>query len=278
MTDNFQPGADFRRTVDGRTRQLRRRRRLLAATATAAIIVLAVVLPLALISGGKTTTIKTITPGSTIPATTISPTTTIAPITTTTGSTTTLATTTTTVPPQTLPPINLTGLPVPIGYTCPPGLDFLAPANQASGECLPPNFLGSSTDSACPAGSFMTMGPVECDNDTGIAAYVPPGPNTCSNPGGPCPSADLPLSPQASVIPWSAVVLPTGRCPVGYYFGEASGTATCVPYGYLPGGTASDPNDNTACPPGSALTRKETGTLCVDDTSYNIVAPIRPTT
>jgi hypothetical protein len=273
VTDDFRPGADFRRTVDDRTRQLRRRRRILAATATAAIA-LAVTLPLALIPTGKATTVKTTNPGST--TTTTTTTTTIPATTTTGGPTTTVAPATTTVAPQNLPPIKGTGLPVPTGYTCPPGLVFLAP-NPASGVCLSPKFLGSSTDSACPAGSFMTMGPVECDNDTGIMAYVPPGPNTCSNPGGPCPSGDLPLSPQASVIPWSAIVLPSGSCPEGYYFGEASGEATCVPYGYLPGGTASDPNDNTACPAGSGLTQKETGTLCVDDTSYDIVAPIRPT-
>jgi len=272
--------------VDRRTRQLRRRRRL-AASAAAAMIALAVVLPLTLISGGSSTTIKTITPVSTVPAITTPPTT----LTTSTiESTTTPATTTTSVPSTTalpsptsvatqhLPPIDVAGLPAPVGYTCPSGLVFLAPANQASGQCLPPDFLGSNADSACPAGSFMTMGPVECTNDTGIVAYVPPGPNTCSDPGGPCPSANLPLPRQVSVIPWSKVVLPTGRCPAGYFFGEASGTATCVPYGYLPGGTASAPNGNTACPTGSGLTQKETGTLCVDDTSRNIVAPIRPPT
>lgn len=277
MTDNLQPGADLRRTVDGRTRKLCRRRRFLAATATATIIVLAIVLPFALTSGNNGATIRNMTLGNTVPATTISPTA-VDASTTTIGSATAVPTTTTPVPSQTLPPINVTEMPVPTGYTCPPGLDFLAPANQASGQCLPPDFLGSSTYSACPAGSFMTMGPVECDNETGLVGYVPPGPNTCSNPGGPCPSANLPLSPQASMIPWSRVVLPTGRCPVGYYFGEASGTATCVPYGYLPGGTASDPSANTACPAGSGLTQKETGTLCVSDTSHDVVAPIRPTT
>jgi hypothetical protein len=67
-----------------------------------------------------------------------------------------------------------------------------------------------NNNTACPAGSFMTMGPVECDNETGIVTPVPPGPNTCSTPGGPCPSAKLPLSPRASVLPWSAIKPPTG--------------------------------------------------------------------
>ena len=65
MTDDFQPGADFRRRVDQRARQLRRRRRLVAVTASSAAIVLAVVLPLAWFPEVRSTTVKTITPGST---------------------------------------------------------------------------------------------------------------------------------------------------------------------------------------------------------------------
>jgi len=120
------------------------------------------------------------------------------------------------------------------------------------------------------------MGPVVCDNEAGIVAFVPSGPNTCSNPGGPCPSSKLPLSPQASVIPWSSIQFPTGRCVAGYYFGETNGTATCVPYDYLPGGTLGHPNNNTACPAGSALrVLKLTGTLCTEDAApYDIVAPV----
>jgi hypothetical protein len=122
----------------------------------------------------------------------------------------------------------------------------------------------------------MSMGPVECDNDTGIVTPVPPGPNTCSTPGGPCPSSKLPLSSHASVISWSAIQLPTGKCPLGDYFGETNGVPTCVPYDYLPGGTSTNPNNNTACPAGSGLKpAKLTGTLCTQDTEpYDIVASV----
>jgi hypothetical protein len=125
----------------------------------------------------------------------------------------------------------------------------------------------------------MTMGPVECDNENGIVTPAPPGPNTCSTPGGPCPSSKLPLSPQASILPWSALKFPTGKCPAGYYFGETGGTATCVPYGYLPGGTPANPDNNTACPAGSGLKlAKLTGTLCTQDAEpYDIVAPVLAT-
>ena len=122
----------------------------------------------------------------------------------------------------------------------------------------------------------MSMGPVECDNATGIVAPVPAGPNTCSTPGGPCPSSILPLSPQASVIPWASVKFPTGMCPTDYYFGDTGGIATCVPYDYLPGGTSANPNDNTACPVGSSLSPvKLTGTLCTEVAEPSeIVAPV----
>jgi hypothetical protein len=90
----------------------------------------------------------------------------------------------------------------------------------------------------------------------------------------------LPLSSQASVIAWSAVEFPTGKCPAGYYFGETNGIATCVPYNYLPGGTSANPNKNTACPSGSGLkVAKLTGTLCTQDAQPDeIVAPISSTT
>jgi hypothetical protein len=182
-------------------------------------------------------------------------------------------------PKQTLPPLNVQALPVPSHYTCPAGLYFLSPANQAAGDCVPYAYLAGGTASdpdnntACPAGSLMTMGPVECDNETGIVTPVPPGPNTCSAPGAPCPSSKLPLSPEASVLPWSAIQFPAGTCPAGYYFGETAGIATCVPYAYLPGGTPANPNNNTACPAGSGL--KLTGTLCTQDAEpYDIVAPV----
>lgn len=202
--------------------------------------------------------------------------------------TSTAASATTTISPavatpkQTLPPLNVQALPVPSHYTCPAGLYFLAPANQAAGECLPYAYLVGGTPSdpdnhtACPAGSLMTMGPVECDNETGLVTPVPPGSNTCSTPGAPCPSSKLPLPPQASVLPWSAIKSPTGKCPAGYYFGETSGIATCVPYDYLPGGTPAHPNNSTACPAGSGL--KLTGTLCTQDAEpYDIVAPVAAT-
>jgi hypothetical protein len=187
----------------------------------------------------------------------------------------TTTTTTTTTPKQTLPPLNLETLPVPSHYTCPAGLYFLSPANQAAGFCVPHAYLGGG-NTACPAGSFMTMGPVSCDNDIGIVTWVPPGPDTCSTPGGPCPSAKLPLSSRASVLPWSALTFPAGKCPAGYYSGETGGVATCVPYGYLPGGTSARPNHNTSCPAGSGLkVAKLIGTLCTRDAEpYNIVAPV----
>ncbi len=217
--------------------------------------------------------------GATRPAashslTSLAPTTTAPPTTTTTS-------TTTTTPKQTLPLLNLETLPVPSDYTCSAGLYFLSPANQAAGECVPYAYLDGGTASdpnnntACPAGSSMTMGPVECNNETGIVTPVPPGPNTCSTPGGPCPSSNFPLSSQASVITWSDIEFPTGKCPAGYYFGETNGIATCVPYDYLPGGTSANPNNNTACPAGSGLkVVKLTGTLCAQDAAPNeIVAP-----
>lgn len=218
------------------------------------------------VTSAQTTSAPSTTTSTAAPATT-----TISPIATT--------------PKQTLPPLNFQTLPVPSHYTCPAGLYFLSPANQAVGECVPYAYLvgGTASDpdnnTACPAGSFMAMGPVLCDNETGIVTPVPPGPNTCSTPGGPCPSSKLPLSLQASVLPWSAIEFPTGKCPAGYYFGETAGTATCVPYDYLPGGTPANPNNNTACPAGSGLkVAKLTGTLCTQDAEpYDIVAPVPAT-
>jgi hypothetical protein len=188
-------------------------------------------------------------------------------------------------PKQALPPLNPQTLPVPSHYTCPADLYFLFPGNPAVGVCVPYAYLvgGTASDpdssTACPAGSFMTMGPVECDNEAGIVTPVPPGPDTCSIPGGPCPSSKLPLPPHASVIAWSAIALPAGKCSAGYNFGETSGTATCVPYDYLPGGTPASPNGNTACPAGSALKpAKLTGTLCTQVAApYDIVAPVPAT-
>jgi hypothetical protein len=183
------------------------------------------------------------------------------------------------MPKQALPPLSFNTLPVPSHYTCPAGLYFVSPANQAVGFCVPHAYLGGGSNTACPAGSFMTMGPVLCENSAGIVTWVPPGPDTCSNPGGPCPSAKLPLSSRASVLPWSALTFPAGKCPAGYYFGETSGVATCVPYGYLPGGTPAHPDNNTACPAGSGLkVAKLTGTLCTQDAEpYDIVAPVPAT-
>jgi hypothetical protein len=205
----------------------------------------------------------------------------LAPTTTALQTTTTTSTTTIT-PKQTLPPLNFETLPVPSDYTCSAGLYFLSPANQAAGECVPYAYLVGGTapdpnnNTACPAGSSMTMGPVECNNETGIVTPVPPGLNTCSTPRGPCPSSTLPLSSQASVISWSAIEFPTGKCPAGYSFGETNGVATCVPYDYLPGGTSATPNNNTVCPAGTGLkVAKLTGTLCTQDAEPDeIVAPV----
>jgi hypothetical protein len=192
--------------------------------------------------------------------------------------------TNTTSPVHNLPRLNVGMLPVPFNYRCPTGLYSLSPANEAAGECVPYSYLVGGTASepdnntACPAGSFMTMGPVECEYRTRIVTPVPPGPNTCSNPGGPCPSSNLPLSPMASVLSWSAIEFPTGKCSTDYYFGETNGIVTCVPYAYLPGGTSSDPNTNTACPAGSGLkVLNLIGTLCTQDAEpHDIVAPTRP--
>jgi hypothetical protein len=156
--------------------------------------------------------------------------------------TATTRTRTTATPKQTLPPLNLAALPVPSHYTCPAGLYFLSPANQAAGECVPYAYLvgGTASDpdnhTACPAGSSLGMGPAECSNETGIVTPVPSGPDTCSTVV-PCPSSRLPLSADASVIAWSAIRFPTGDCPTGYYFGDTDGVATCVPYNYLRGRT-----------------------------------------
>jgi len=201
-----------------------------------------------------------------------------------TTTTTAPATTSTTAPKQTLPPISIEALPVPSGYTCSSGLYPLASANAATEECVPYAYLVGGTvsepdnDTACPPGSFMTMGPVECEARAGLVAAVPPGPGTCSQPGGPCPSARLPLSPSSSVIPWASISFPTGQCPSAYYFGESNGTATCVPYRYLPGGTSSEPNNDTACSARSALKPiKLTGTLCTQEVApFDIVAPVPP--
>jgi hypothetical protein len=189
---------------------------------------------------------------------------------------------TTTTPQLALSPIDIDTLPVPSDYTCAADLHLLSSANQATGQCLPYAYLVGGTKSqpndntACPAGSLMAMGPVLCDNKTGLITPAPPGPDTCSNPGGPCPSASLPLSAQASVLPWAQIQFPTGRCPASYYFGEDNGTATCVPYGYLPGGTSTNPNSNTTCPSGSGLTAAELrGTLCAEIAQPSeIVAPV----
>jgi hypothetical protein len=95
MTEDFQPDANFRRTVDERTRQLRRRRRVIAATATSAAIALAVALPLALVSGGKQhATVNVVTPGTSVPSRPIAPTTAAVP--------------TTTAGPPTTPPLSTT--------------------------------------------------------------------------------------------------------------------------------------------------------------------------
>lgn len=202
------------------------------------------------------------------------------------STTTTTTESTTPVGEHALPPISLGMLPVPSHYRCSPGLYFLAPANQAVGECIQYSYLVGGTVSdpdnrtACPAGSGMAMGPVECIYETGIVAPVPPAPDTCSTPGGPCPSAKLALSSRTPVLAWSGIRLPTGQCPTDYYFGEDGGVATCVPYGYLPGGTAAHPNGNTSCPAGSALKPiKLTGTLCAQVAyPYDIVAPVPATT
>lgn len=214
----------------------------------------AIVVPLTLGGGsGRSRSVEAVSP----PATTAPSTPTLPP--TTTQPSTSTSTSPTTGPMPKLPPINFETLPVPSDYDCSAGLYFYAGTNQAEGMCLPYAYLiggtesQSSNNTACPAGSVMSMGPVLCDNKTGVVTPVPPGSNTCSNPGGPCPSASLPLSPQASVLPWAQVKLPSGRCPTSYYFGEDGGTASCVPYGYLRGGTSTNPNNHTTCPSGSSL-------------------------
>jgi hypothetical protein len=263
------------RRAGGRRWRLRIDGKVVVSVAAVAILVATLVLAGPLRPGqNKPRVAATIPPATTLAPSTSFPVATTRPVQT--------STTTTTTPEPTLPPLNLETLPVPSGYVCPAGLYSLSSANPASGECVPYAYLVGGTGSnpnnntACPAGSSMTMGPVECTVPTGIATPVPPGPNTCSTPGGPCPSSALPLSPQTSVLTGSAIQFPTANCPDGYYFGETDGDATCVPYGYLPGGTSAHPNDNTACPAGSGLTAVElTGTLCTQDAApYDIVAPV----
>lgn len=194
---------------------------------------------------------------------------------------------TTTAPPatttanQTLPTLSLETMPVPSHYACSIGLYFLSSSNQATGVCVPYAYLpgGTALDpnnfTACPAGSFMTMGPVECSSETGLVTPVFPGPHNCSTPGGPCPSSNMPLPSRVLIISWSRLEYPTGKCSARYYFGEANGIATCVPYDYLPGGSAAYPNKNTTCPAGSGLkVAKLTGTLCTQYVApHQIVAP-----
>lgn len=55
------------------------------------------------------------------------------------------STTSTNAQEQALPPISLESLPVPADYSCPADLHFLAPANEAAGECLPAAYLGGGT-------------------------------------------------------------------------------------------------------------------------------------
>lgn len=187
-------------------------------------------------------------------------------------------------PRPALRPLNVESLPVPVDYVCSAGLYFRSPANRAVGDCLPYAYLVGGVKSkpnnrtACPAGSFMSMGPVECTDDDGIVTPVTPGPHTCSRPGGPCPSSRSPLPPHTSVIAWSAIAFPSGHCTAGYYFGETNGDAACVPADYLPGGIPGHRNHNTACPLGSALRPgKLTGTLCTESAPpYDIVAPVTP--
>lgn len=81
-------------------------------------------------------------------------------------------------------------------------------------------------------------------------------------------------------IAFSALPSPTGpsTCPAGYVWDAPANPAgaLCVPYAYLPGGTLADPNGNTACPAGSAMsTGPALCTETTDGTSY-IVAPVAP--
>ncbi len=197
---------------------------------------------------------------------------------------------------RSFPPLSFNALPVPSDYTCAPGSGVLFTGNRrAFHKCIPDAYLFSKTTrTACPAGSYMTMGPVMCIYDPsngpgfGIVAPVPPGPDTCSSVAAPCLSSKLPLSPKASVLPWSDIENATGACPSGYYFGESKVGAACVPYGYLPGGTDAHPSGNTDCPPGSGrITAKPNVALCTRSTTtthsgeepfvaYYIVAPIAP--
>jgi hypothetical protein len=84
----------------------------------------------------------------------------------------------------------------------------------------------------------------------------------------------------ASSITFSALPTPTGpsTCPTGYlwYAPANPASALCVPYEYLPGGTATSPNDDTTCPTGAHLTMGPA--LCVSDSAAEIVAPVAPST
>lgn len=72
--------------------------------------------------------------------------------------------------------------------------------------------------------------------------------------------------------------VPDGHLSGGLLLRETDGVATCVLQGYLPGGTAAEPNHDTNCPPGSGLrVARLTGTLCTEDTApYDVVAPVPP--
>lgn len=180
MTDDFQPSPEFRRAVDQRTRQLRRRHRFVAAAATA-VIAAAVALPLGLTWGNSRTTVKVLTPPSSVPSTTTSAATTAVPSTTPTSvpSTTTPTTTppTTTTPTTTTPPgtqvityepftaqgatkIGLHVTKVVAGNCTSAGV-----AGNSSYRC----FSGSSIYDPCFAQPGATSGPVLCPTNPATA-------------------------------------------------------------------------------------------------------------
>lgn len=82
--------------------------------------------------------------------------------------------------------------------------------------------------------------------------------------------ASVASAAPATPPPIPASSLPQPPCPSAY---NTDGFM-CVPYAYMPGGTAQHPNQNTACPPGSHKTMGPV--LCFSDSEPDIVAPIAP--
>jgi hypothetical protein len=203
MTDDFQPGPQFRRAVDQRARQLRRRQRFLAAAATA-VIAAAVALPLGLTWGSSRTTVKVLTPPSSAPSTTTRAPTTAAPSTTPTSVPFTPATTppTATVPTTTMPSSTqvITYEPFTAQGAMNAGLHV---TKVVAGNCTSAGvagnssyrcFSGSNIYDPCFARPGATSGPVLCPANPATAAVTQL--NTGSLPASPAGAQQRPWAIQ----------------------------------------------------------------------------------